>query len=583
MFIRENSAGGPGNRLDSETTASQPVTEENGMIRLYSLHRILMTSPMDMGVLKSFVRESYSLRRFDLLESCLKDLLNTYPAAKELSYLLASCLFEQGRLETALPIAKELAASHPDYQPSKRLLDQIRTEMVKRGLSGSNGSTAAPNSLPQTIPGPHPRVKLLVGPGLYDAKRNEAPLLKALRKVADVRIFDHTPDRFETVLCALPAGWTPDAVLIRDSEYYPIPPGLETADQPVFCLLGDYNLSFNQMLPIMGAFDHFFCDLKGVRIFNKLGFRNCEYFCLYGYDPEVHRDYGLPKEYDVLFIGNLNHSVQQEREALLYRLARLGKKYRVHIATNIFGPEYAMMLNRSTLVFNRPIRCEINMRFFEALACGALVLNPHIEELDMLGFFPDRHYLAYDRLEETIDEYFGKWSESRKRKAQEDLRHVTAGHSYDNRACELVQRISEIRVDVSGRGLRSVAKEEASRRWEKHRSNGIEVSGLGHMDRFDPRLVAWQTYMVNNELEIRNFDFKMWTWWMELLAVSGLRTCLAGFLDEKEQVLKAFGCYTDIAAQIRELKKTVSNFNFFADPLQDKNFEEMDRGRMAWR
>ncbi len=581
MSNRDNFAGPAKGHNSEGSSPSAGNSDDPG--GLQSLYRLATAVPIDMVNLKSFVRKSYSLRRYDLLETCLKELLKTYPAAKELSYLLASCLFEQGKIEAALSMAEELATAHPDYEPPRLLLDQVRTVTAGRTIFGANGTSGATRSDPAAIPGPLPRLKLLVGPGLYDATRSEAPLLRALRKVADVKIFDHTHDCFETVLRRLPAGWNPDAVLIRDSEYYPIPPGLETADQPVFCLLGDYNLSFNQMLPIMGAFDHFFCDLKGVRIFNKLGFRNCEYFCLYGYDPEVHRDYGLPKEYDVLFIGNLNHSVQQEREALLYRLARLGKRYRVHIATNIFGPEYAMMLNRSTLVFNRPIRCEINMRFFEALACGALVLNPHIEELDMLGFFPGKHYLAYDRLEETIDEYVGKWSESRKREAQEDLRHVIAGHSYDNRACELVQRISEIRVNVSGRGLRSVGKEEASRRWEKHRSNGIEVAGLGHMDRFDPRLVAWQTYMVNNELEIRNFDFKMWTWWMELLAVSGLRTCLAGFLDEKEQVLEAFGCYTDIAAQIRELKKTVSNFNFFADPLQDKNFGEMDRGRMAWR
>ncbi|MBW1681774.1 MAG: hypothetical protein JRJ83_10090 [Deltaproteobacteria bacterium] len=96
--------------------------------------------------------------------------------------------------------------------------------------------------------------------------------------------------------------------------------------------LGDYNLSLGQMLPIMCCFDYFFCDSKGVRIFRKLGFQNCEFLCLYGFDPELHRDYGLEKMWDVAFVGNLNHAIQQERESHLFRLARLADR-RIGIAS----------------------------------------------------------------------------------------------------------------------------------------------------------------------------------------------------------------------------------------------------------
>jgi hypothetical protein len=404
-----------------------------------------------------------------------------------------------------------------------------------------------------TIPGPRPRMKLLVGPGLCDTNGKEACLVKSLKKAADVRTFGGGQTRFEDVLRGLSANWTPDAVLVRDAEYHKLPPGIEQAESPIFCLLGDYNLSFNQMLPVMGTFDHFFCDLKGVRILNKLGIENCDYFCLYGFDPEIHREYGLSKDWDVVFIGNLKHTVQQDREVLLDRLARLGKRYRVHIGTNICGIDYARLLSRSHLVFNRPIRDEANMRFFEALGCGALVLNPHLDELDLLGFRPGEHYLDYGELETVIEDYLENWSESRILEKKESVRQVLQNHTYDRRAEDMVRKISETKVDISRRKLRQLPQEDIQRRWDLHYSEDCNLNGVGRLGRFEPTMVGWQTHLVNNELEIRNFDFSMWAWWINLLTASGLTSALARFLKEKGELLEAFGCYREMADKIGEL------------------------------
>ncbi|MBW2103755.1 MAG: hypothetical protein JRH05_14070 [Deltaproteobacteria bacterium] len=170
-------------------------------------------------------------------------------------------------------------------------------------------------------------MKLLVGPGLRDPNGNEAHLVRSLKRMADVVTFDQQVDTLDGLLATLPSGWKPDAMLVRDAEFYRLPRGLEQAEFPVFALVGDYNLSLGQMLPIMCCFDYFFCDSKGVRIFRKLGFQNCEFLCLYGFDPELHRDYGLEKMWDVAFVGNLNHAIQQERESHLFRLARLADRY----------------------------------------------------------------------------------------------------------------------------------------------------------------------------------------------------------------------------------------------------------------
>ncbi len=527
-----------------------------------------MLDPADMDAFRSFIRESYSSRCFHLLESCLKELVKNRSGSKEIRYLLASCLYEQAKYDEARPVAADLASRYPGYAPARSLVEQIET-MEQAGVGGvpsaseaysgiaggANGDAKTSPARGLAFPGPLPRLKLLVGPGLCDPSGNEAFLVKALKRTADVATFDHNHQKFEEVLRALPSGWTPDAVLVRDAEYYKIPPGLEAAEYPVFCLLGDYNLSLNQMLPVMGAFDHFFCDLKGVRIFKELGFTDCEYFCLYGFDPEVHRRYGAQKEWDLLFIGNLNHHVQQEREQLLYRLARLADKYRVHIGTGIFGAEYARMLASSILVFNRPIRDEANMRFFEAPACGAFVMNPRLEELDLLGFAPDEHYLAYESIEDAVNGYFQSWSENRKREAAEKALLALEQHSYEARAIELIRKIAGAEVDIAKRPLRHLSREQIQARWDMHHCEHIDVADLGRLDRFDPGMVRWQTHLVNNELEIRNFDFGMWTWWINLLFSCGLHSYLARFLDEKERLLRIFRLLPGAGGSNRRMEK----------------------------
>lgn len=405
-------------------------------------------------------------------------------------------------------------------------------------------------------------MKLLVGPGLRDPKGNEAFLVKALRKVADVRTFGTDSPDFDAVLRRLPFRWNPDAVLIRDAEFYKIPRGLERAPMPVFALVGDYNLSMSSMLPVLGCFDHFFCDTKGVRIFKKLGFRNCEFFCLYGYDPELHRDHGHPKTWDVVFLGNLNHSVQQERESSLFQLALLGRRYRIRVDTGVYGLPYAKMLNSSHLVFNRSIRDEANMRFFEAMGCGAVVMNPHLEELDTLGLRADEHYLECSDIEGAVDRFFKQWDDDQRNRLRLGARSVLADHSYDRRAADLVEILRTRPVDITRRSLAGLEKAEIERRWARHHADKVVIPGGKCLPPYDPVLVAWQRHLVEHELEIRNFDFHFWFWWADLLAASGLYQFMGEFLIRQEALLSVFGCYDSVAVQLRrKLNELIYGFS----------------------
>ncbi len=262
-----------------------------------------------------------------------------------------------------------------------------------------------------------------------------------------------------------------------------MPAGLEDAEYPIIGLIGDYKLSLNQMLPVMGVFDYFFCDSKGKRLFNKLGFDNCDFFCLYGYDPKEHKDYGLEKDFDVVFIGNLSASIQQERQEYTYPLAKLDRKYNIFITSGVFGSDYVRLLNRSHLVFNRSIRDEANMRFFEALGCGCVVMNNRLEELSILGFVPNEHYLEYDCLAEAVNRYFEVWSEDERKNIRTNGAHISKEHTYDMRASRLIRQISCLELNISARKMARLSEKEKAKRWHLYMTNDIELSGLGLLNR----------------------------------------------------------------------------------------------------
>jgi glycosyltransferase involved in cell wall biosynthesis/Flp pilus assembly protein TadD len=130
-----------------------------------------------------------------------------------------------------------------------------------------------------------------------------------------------------------------------------------------------------------------------------------------------------PRDIDILFAGNLNSSVQQQRMPWLARLARLGDRWRVRIETGVFGEAYRALLCRARVVFNHSLRGECNL--FEAAAAGALLLTEANRELPT--DFRDRHeYLAFtsENLESLLDYYL---THEEERKAMADSARSLVG------------------------------------------------------------------------------------------------------------------------------------------------------------
>ena len=221
--------------------------------------------------------------------------------------------------------------------------------------------------------------------------------------------FDPAVEGLETLFARLPPGFRPDAMLLWWPDQEPIPEGIERAPCPVVGILSDYNLSLPYVVGTWPCFDVLLVDRPGVRLFERLAFPDVRWFCQFTFKQPSHRLYpGIARDLDLGFIGNLNPIVQRERAPWIERVRALGSAgLAVEVRSGVFGAEYGRFLNRCRIAFNRSIRGEMNLRAFEAPACGAMAMLETSNEEVRDFFVPGEEVVLYDDtdFEELVRRY----------------------------------------------------------------------------------------------------------------------------------------------------------------------------------
>jgi len=113
--------------------------------------------------------------------------------------------------------------------------------------------------------------------------------------------------------------------------------------------------------------------------------------------PKLHKRYPDEKEkYDIGFIGN---DTYPRRRKLL---EVLDKNFKLLRATSKPGEEYSRLLNQCKLTFNCSMQQDVNMRFFEAVASGRMLITDFMEEQLIFGN-PKVHYDVYNNDAQLVD------------------------------------------------------------------------------------------------------------------------------------------------------------------------------------
>lgn len=207
---------------------------------------------------------------------------------------------------------------------------------------------------------------------------------------------------------------------------------------------------------------------KDVALLVGAGF-DCRYLC-HAADPEkFYSEPGIQKEFDLAFVGNwsawrdetLKAALKVTTNIALYggywkKKSTIPRKIfkQIYKGNEIVGADLNHLFNSSKVVLNAsrtPGSFGLNMRFFEVLAAGSVLLTDSVPELEK-HFIPNTHLVLYRdcselslRLSELLSE-----PQQQERIARAGQCLVLEKHSYDTMAAHLLNQFQEILQTKSG-------------------------------------------------------------------------------------------------------------------------------------
>ena len=242
----------------------------------------------------------------------------------------------------------------------------------------------------------------------------------------------------ERVVRSLPASWRPDLVLWVESVPGYYPRHIPQLDCPTAAYMIDSHLNLSTHLAWAPRFDWVFVAQRAyIDEFRAAGCGRVRWLPL-ACDPGIHGKAQLAKRHDLGFVGSLTseHPVRRDR------LARLAQRFDVHIERS-FLRDMARTFSASRIVFNDAVKDDLNMRVFEGLASGSMLLTDRAVGSGLDEMFVDRRHLVYydDATLEDLVEYYLGHADERESIAAAGCAEVLRWHTYDHRVETLVHAV----------------------------------------------------------------------------------------------------------------------------------------------
>jgi len=248
------------------------------------------------------------------------------------------------------------------------------------------------------------------------------------------------------VLDRLPPADRPDLVLVVE-RLGPrrLPLNLENSKVPRAFYALDPHLNLYLHRKYASAFDLIFTTQQtSVSAFQTRG--QTVHWLPWAVNLGVIFDHALPRTFEIAFVGRVDAQLRCKRHLILEAL-------KSRFAVRVWGDrpdnqvnqqEMGRIYSQSRLVVNESIQGEVNLRMFEALAAGALLLTEDVGP-NILGLFtPGKHLITYgshDLVEKAA--YFLDHEEERQAIAQQGRELVYARHHTLARARQFLEYLGE--------------------------------------------------------------------------------------------------------------------------------------------
>lgn len=225
----------------------------------------------------------------------------------------------------------------------------------------------------------------------------------------------------------------PDLLLWIESVGGDFPLHMEALTCPKACYLVDTHHKLSMHLEWAKQFDMvFIAQREYLGEFKKLGMK--AYWLPLGCDPDVHCSTNLPKIHQIGFVGGI--PLGSRRDTLLKKLS---DQIPVHYE-RCFWDDMAQLYSQSKIVFNESVKDDLNMRVFEAMSTGTLLLTDMAKNSGQSELFKDGEDYAVYHDENICDvaRFYLDNENLREQIAMRGQRLVHSAHTYRHRTEDLI-------------------------------------------------------------------------------------------------------------------------------------------------
>ncbi len=160
-----------------------------------------------------------------------------------------------------------------------------------------------------------------------------------------------------------------------------------------------------------------------------------------GCDPGIHARKDNPSTYDVVFVGG-DDGIPRK-----YLLQELRERYPKSFIGQTPFDQMSEWYSSAKIGFNYSINNDINMRFFEIMSCGALLLTNDLprKDFELLGLTPGRDFVEFKTYDELFSrvEYYLKHDQERKQIAENGRQKAIRDHTYRKRMEIVMRRVNQ--------------------------------------------------------------------------------------------------------------------------------------------
>jgi len=229
----------------------------------------------------------------------------------------------------------------------------------------------------------------------------------------------------------LPKNFNPALLLWVDSGQAEMERPLAPLDIPKAAWFIDTHVTTAHRIEIARHFDYVYLAQRAqIAEFEAAGISHVRWMPL-GCAPELHAvERGAPR-YDVAFVGSVASASGDNRRRFIERIKA---EFPNHFIAQCWPHEMAEAYAHAKIVVNMCLNQDVNMRVFEAMASGALLVTDKADGLDEL-FTVGEDLVVYADEEEAvalITHYLAD-DGARKAIAQSGQEHVLRAHRYDDR------------------------------------------------------------------------------------------------------------------------------------------------------